>query len=41
MGHLKKKLNTNHPWVTGVQVSSKKGPYSHPKGDGDEKAKIH
>ena len=35
------KLGTKHPWVKGIQISSKKGPRPFPRGDNYEIAKIH
>ena len=38
---ISNKLNTNFPWVMGIQVCSNEGPRLFPMGDNYEIAKIH
>jgi hypothetical protein len=35
------RLGTNHPWVKGIQVCSKKGDSPSQMGDNSERVKIH
>jgi hypothetical protein len=35
------RLNTNHPWVKGIQVCSKEGDSPSPRGDNSERVKMH
>jgi hypothetical protein len=35
------RLGTNHPWVKGIQVFSKEGDSTSPRGDNSERVKIH
>jgi hypothetical protein len=40
-GPILNRLGTNHPWVKGIQVSSKEGNSASPRGDNSERVKIH
>jgi hypothetical protein len=40
-GPILTRLGTNHPWVKGIQVSSKEGDSPSPRGDNSERVKIH
>ena len=35
------RLGTNHPWVKGIQVCTKDGDRPSPRGDNNERVKIH
>jgi hypothetical protein len=35
------RLGTNHPWVKGIQVSSKEGDSPSPRGDDSKRVKMH
>ena len=35
------RLGTNHSWVKGIQVCSKEGGSLSPRGDNNERVKIH
>jgi hypothetical protein len=40
-GPILTRLGTNHPWVKGIQVSSKEGDKPSPRGDNSKRVKIH
>jgi hypothetical protein len=40
-GPILTRLGTNHPWVKGIQVCSKKGVSPSPRGYNSERVKIH
>jgi hypothetical protein len=40
-GPILTKLDTNHPWVKGIQVSSNEWDSTSPKGDNSKRVKIH
>jgi hypothetical protein len=41
VGPILTRLNTNHPWVKGIQVCSKEGDIPSPRGDNRERVKLH
>jgi hypothetical protein len=41
IGPILTRLGTNHPWVKGIQVCSKKWDSLSPKGDNSKKVKMH
>jgi hypothetical protein len=40
-GQILTGLDTNHPWVKGIQVCSKEGNSSSSRGDNSERVKMH
>jgi hypothetical protein len=40
-GPILTRIGANHPWVKGIQVSSKEGDSPSPRGDNGERVKIH
>jgi hypothetical protein len=40
-GPILTRLGTNHPWREGIQVCSKEGDCSSPRGDNSKRVKIH
>jgi hypothetical protein len=41
IGPILTRLGTNHPWVKGIQVSSKEGDSPSPRRDNSKRVKIH
>jgi hypothetical protein len=41
IGPILTRLDTNYPWVMGIQISSKEGDSPFPRGDNSERVKIH
>jgi hypothetical protein len=41
VGPILTRLGTNHPWVKGIQICSKKGDILSPRGDNSERVKMH
>jgi hypothetical protein len=41
IGPILIRLDTDYPWVMGIQISSKEGDNLFPRGDNRESVKIH
>jgi hypothetical protein len=41
IGPISTRLGTNHPWVKGIQAYTKEGDSLSPRGDNNERVKLH
>jgi hypothetical protein len=41
IGPILTRLSINYPWVKGIQIYSKEGDSLFPRGDNNERVKIH
>jgi hypothetical protein len=41
IGPILTSLGTNYPWVKGIQICSKEGDIPSPRGDNNERVKMH